>query len=47
MHPKADDHPTRPIPFPALWPFLLIAFGWAWGIIALFIFLSGPMTRWP
>ena len=35
----------RQIPFNALLPFLLIAFGLAWGILALFIFLSKPMTE--
>lgn len=34
------------IPSSALWPFLLIAFGWAWGLIALFVFLPHQMTRW-
>ncbi|PKO68604.1 MAG: CPBP family intramembrane metalloprotease [Betaproteobacteria bacterium HGW-Betaproteobacteria-16] len=34
------------IPSSALWPFLLIAFGWAWGLIALFVFLPDQMTRW-
>jgi membrane protease YdiL (CAAX protease family) len=32
------------IPLISLVPFLLIAFGLAWGIIALFIFLPGQMT---
>ena len=33
------------IPFISLLPFLLIAFGLAWGILALFIFLSDQMTE--
>lgn len=33
------------VPFYALFPFLIIAFGLAWGILALFIFLTDPMTR--
>ncbi len=33
------------IPFIALVPFLLIAFGLAWGILALFIFLPDPMEK--
>jgi len=32
------------IPFISLIPFLLIAFGLAWGILALFIFLQDQMT---
>jgi hypothetical protein len=32
------------IPFASLAPFLLITFGLAWGILALFIFLPEPMT---
>ncbi len=31
-------------PIKALVPFLLVAFGLAWGILALFIFLNDPMT---
>ncbi|MEA3486791.1 MAG: CPBP family intramembrane glutamic endopeptidase [Thermodesulfobacteriota bacterium] len=34
----------RQIPFISLVPFLLIAFGLAWGILALFIFLPDQMT---
>ena len=33
-----------PVPSIALVPFLLIAFGLAWGILALYILLPGPMT---
>lgn len=33
-----------PIPFSALIPFLLIAFGLAWGIVALFIVFPDRMT---
>jgi membrane protease YdiL (CAAX protease family) len=32
------------IPFGALLPFLLVSFGLAWGILALFIFLPDPMA---
>jgi len=32
------------VPFNALMPFLLVAFGLAWGILALFIFLTDQMT---
>ena len=32
------------VPFNALVPFLLVTFGLAWGILALFIFLNDPMT---
>ncbi len=41
-----DDSGTSKylIPFCSLIPFLLISFGLAWGILALFIFLSGQMT---
>jgi len=34
----------RQIPFASLVPFLLVAFGLAWGILALFIFLPDQMT---
>ncbi len=34
----------EPVPFHALVPFLLAAFGLAWGILALFIFLPAQMT---
>lgn len=32
------------IPFSSLFPFLIITFGIAWGILALYIFLADPMT---
>jgi len=32
------------VPFAALWPFLLIAFGIAWGLMALYIFIPEPIT---
>ena len=35
----------RQIPFISLVPFLLITFGLAWGILALFIFLPNQMTE--
>jgi membrane protease YdiL (CAAX protease family) len=34
----------RQVPFISLVPFLLIAFGLAWGILAMFIFLPNQMT---
>jgi hypothetical protein len=40
----ASDTATRPLRFMALLPFLLISFGLAWGILALFIFLPEPMA---
>lgn len=40
----SSDTDTRQIPFISLVPFLLIAFGLAWGIVALFIFLPNQMT---
>lgn len=40
--PKADG---AQVPFYALVPFLLVAFGLAWGILALFIFLPDQMTE--
>jgi hypothetical protein len=39
--PSAD---SAEVPFNALVPFLLVAFGLAWGILALFIFLNDQMT---
>lgn len=33
-----------PVPLIALAPFLLLTFGLAWGILALYILLPGPMT---
>ena len=44
MHLKAASVRTGRVPFSALWPFLLIAFGWAWGLNTLFVFLPRPMT---
>ncbi|KPK25914.1 MAG: hypothetical protein AMK69_13100 [Nitrospira bacterium SG8_3] len=35
----------RQLPFISLVPFLPIAFGLAWGILALFIFLPDQMTK--
>lgn len=35
---------SEPVAFGALLPFLLITFGLAWGILALFIFLPERMT---
>ncbi|MBW2631609.1 MAG: CPBP family intramembrane metalloprotease [Deltaproteobacteria bacterium] len=40
----SSDDDRRQIPFISLVPFLLIAFGLAWGILALFIFLPDQMT---
>lgn len=38
------DQPTTWPPMRTLIPFILITFGLAWGVLALFIFLPGPMT---
>jgi uncharacterized protein len=40
-----EPRPARPVPVRALVPFLLIAFGIAWGIIALYVLLPELMTR--
>jgi membrane protease YdiL (CAAX protease family) len=40
--PSCGDRPQ--VPFLSLLPFLLIAFGLAWGIVALFIFFPEQMT---
>ena len=40
----SSDVDRRQIPFISVVPFLLIAFGLAWGILALFIFLPDKMT---
>jgi uncharacterized protein len=40
----ASDTGARPLSVMALVPFLLISFGLAWGILALFIFLPEPTT---
>lgn len=44
MMTGSSDSDERKVPFSSLMPFLLIAFGLSWGIIALFIFLPGQMT---
>ena len=44
LTPTSDTDGSR-IPLIFLLPFLLIAFGLAWGILALFIFLPEQMTR--
>ena len=41
----SSDDRREQIPFVSLMPFLLIAFGLAWGILALFIFLPDQMTK--
>lgn len=41
-HDMSDNFPK--VPFNALVPFLLVAFGLAWGILALFILLADKMT---
>ena len=38
-------HLSDPVPERALWPFLALAFGLAWGIFALFALFPGPITR--
>ena len=44
MIKKSSNDRTEQIPFICLMPFLLISFGLAWGILALFIFLPEQMT---
>ncbi|MBN2224992.1 MAG: CPBP family intramembrane metalloprotease [Deltaproteobacteria bacterium] len=44
MITDTSDADKRQIPFICLVPFLLIAFGIAWGILALYIFLPEPMA---
>lgn len=44
MRMASDQTQRHEVPLIALAPFLLIAFGIAWGILALFIFLPDPMT---
>jgi uncharacterized protein len=44
MKPDSPDPNRYSIPFASLAPFLLITFGLAWGIFALFILLPGPMV---
>ena len=41
----SSDDRREQIPFVSLLPFLFIAFGLAWGILALFIFLPNQMTK--
>jgi len=42
---KDSSSPDRiPVPFNALGPFLLVSFGLAWGIVALFVFLPEKMS---
>ncbi len=45
MKTNLSDAGGDRIPLTSLLPFLLITFGLAWGIVALFIFLPGPMIR--
>jgi membrane protease YdiL (CAAX protease family) len=42
---KTSSTDRQQIPFISLLPFLFIAFGLAWGILALFIFLPDQMTN--
>ena len=44
MMMDSSDTDRCQVPFTFLVPFLLIAFGHAWGIFALFIFLADQMT---
>ncbi|WP_261891991.1 type II CAAX endopeptidase family protein [Acaryochloris marina] len=44
MDINSAGSPRYPVPLIALAPFLLITFGLAWGILALYILLPGPMT---
>ena len=45
MSRGSSDDRREQIPFVSLLPFLFIAFGLAWGILALFIFLPNQMTK--
>jgi len=40
-----SGHKEHNVPFVSIVPFLLIAFGLTWGILSLFIFLTGTMTK--
>jgi membrane protease YdiL (CAAX protease family) len=44
MKEKNSNDSRMMIPFYFLWPFLLISFGLAWGILALYIFLPDAMA---
>ncbi len=46
MIPMNSRTEARQIPLISLLPFLLITFGLAWGIIALYIFLPTQMSGW-
>ncbi len=43
MAPANSAHETYLVPFRSFVPFLLIAFGLAWGILGLYVFLPGTM----
>lgn len=43
MIPNTTGHKTYRVPLRSFIPFLLISFGLAWGIFALYLFLPGPM----
>ena len=43
MKINSPADPQYPVPWTAIAPFLLITFGLAWGILALYIFLPEPM----
>ena len=45
MSRGSSDDRREQIPFVSLLPFLFIAFGLAWGILALFIFLPNQMNK--
>ena len=44
MTRDASETDRAEVPFSALAPFLLVAFGLAWGILALFIYLPDEMN---
>ena len=46
MPKDTRPHLSDPVPGRALWPFLGLAFGLAWGIFALFALFPDPVTRW-
>ena len=45
MNKDSQLQTQNPIPFISIVPFLLITFLISWGILALYIFLSEPMTK--
>ena len=44
MAEPSPDMQQKRVPFAALWPFLLITFGIAWGMMALFVLMPDQIT---